>query len=57
MTLGTFFWVAMIVVLLFNVLANWPSIKGGEWRTSGSWALIYLLLFVLGWHAFGPPIR
>lgn len=55
MSLGLVFWVLMLlwVVLWFyphwSPAPNWPVISGG--------LLLFLLLLILGWHDFGPPIR
>jgi hypothetical protein len=55
MTLGLAFWILM---LLWLVGALWWS---GRWNQgSAVWApdlLLFILLLLLGWHAFGPPIH
>lgn len=53
MTKGLLFWVLMLLWVVFGTWWNWP-----RWQ---SWAapnlLLFILLLILGWDAFGPPIR
>jgi len=54
MTIGTMFWILMIVWLVFGFWSNWPVTNS---RAIGGHFLIWLLLFLLGWQVFGFPIR
>ena len=52
MSLGLAFWVLMLVGFVFGVYWSWPNhaVIGGN-------LFIFVLLGLLGWHAFGPPIH
>lgn len=52
MTLGLAFWILMLIWLVFGVWWNWPN-----QAVVGSNLLIFILLGLLGWHAFGAPIH
>lgn len=54
MSVGLAFWIAMLVALLFGG-AHFRS--SSDWRPFGGAFFIWLLLFLLGWGMFGPPIR
>jgi hypothetical protein len=55
MTLGLAFWILMLI---------WAVFGAWSWRTApaafpvvGGTLLLFVLLCLLGWHAFGPPIH
>jgi hypothetical protein len=51
MSIGLIFWVLMLIWLIFGVLSRTSPVM-----SSYPWAgdlLIFILLFLLGWHAFG----
>lgn len=52
MSLGLCFWILMMLYLLFSTWWNWPNqyVVGGN-------LLIFILLALLGWHSFGPPLH
>lgn len=52
MSLGLAFWIAMFIWLIFGVWSVWP-----DYKASGGNALLFLLLVLLGWQVFGPPIH
>lgn len=52
MTLGHAFWILMLVWLVFWTWQNWPN-----QTAMGGGLLIFVLLALLGWHNFGPPIH
>jgi hypothetical protein len=52
MTLGTAFWVIMLLWLIFGFWRNW----GDSYAMGGSF-LQFVLFLLLGWHAFGAPIH
>lgn len=55
MTLGLAFWVCM---LLWFVVGAAPWMQGPpNWPTIGGSLLLFVLLLLLGWHEFGPPIH
>lgn len=55
MSIGLVFWILM---LLWLVLGSW-----NVWQTPNNWPilsgnlLLFILLLLLGWHDFGPPIH
>ncbi len=53
MPMGIAFWVLMILWLVFGLWWNTPNYRG--WL-AGNWVL-FILLALLGWHDFGPPLR
>ena len=52
MTLGLCFWVLMIVWLAFGVYTNRTALPA-----AGGSLLLFILLCLLGWKEFGPPIH
>lgn len=50
MSIGLLFWVLMVIVLIFGLLRRAPAFAAYGW--GWDW-LLYILLFLLGWHAFG----
>jgi hypothetical protein len=57
MTIGLVFWILMLFWLVFGIWSNWPSINSGQYAPFGGNLLLFILLLLLGWHAFGAPIR
>jgi hypothetical protein len=57
MTMGLLFWILMLFWLLFGLWSNWGGIVAGQWHPLGNSLLLFILLLLLGWAAFGPPIR
>jgi hypothetical protein len=53
MTLGIAFWILMLLWLVLG--PPWPFMAG--WPAWPGHIILFLLLLVLGWHAFGPPLR
>lgn len=57
MTIGLLFWILMLLWLLYGVYWNGPGAGviayGWVWNA----LLLWVLLALLGWHAFGPMIR
>ena len=56
---GTLFWVIMILCLI-GALINWPSGDGTglrRWGPFGFSAIVWILLFLLGWQAFGFIVK
>ena len=56
MTIALLFWILMIVTLAFGLLLAWPRAPEQRYVFGGS-LLWWLLLFLLGWGVFGPPLR
>lgn len=51
MPLSIFFWVIFIIWVLFGGWAYWGPPP--QWRPFGTHLLLGLLIFLLGWAAFG----
>lgn len=52
MSMGLMFWILMLIWLVFGVWWSWPNqtLVGGN-------LLLFILLGILGWHAFGAPVH
>jgi hypothetical protein len=51
MSIGLIFWVLMLIWLVFGVLSRTsPLMASYPWAGD---VLIFILLFLLGWHDFG----
>lgn len=58
MSMGLVFWVLMLLWLVFGIAWNWPGNSVvGPYGPIGNNVLLFVLLLLLGWHAFGAPIR
>ena len=55
MSIAFIFWLLMLLWLLFGVRQNWPP--GDNYWPLGGNLLLFILLFLLGWRAFGFPIQ
>lgn len=53
MTFALCYWILMLVWLVFFLLTNPIS----NWRQAGGPVLIFILLLLLGWKVFGPPLH
>lgn len=53
MSLQIIFWILMLIWLVFGFVG--PKI--GTWAPYGSTVLLFLILLVLGWAAFGAPVQ
>lgn len=54
MSLSLVFWILMLVWLVFGAYSTWPC---KDLKASGGTLLLFILLLVLGWKVFGPPIH
>ena len=52
MSFGLAYWVLMLVWLVFGLWTSWPNV-----RAAGGNLLLFVLLVLLGWRVFGPPIH
>lgn len=57
MPIGILFWVLMILWLLFGFWWNSDDFKTGKFGNFGGSLLLFVLLALLGWRAFGPPLQ
>jgi len=53
MSFGLAFWIIMLIWLLFSIP---QTTLGTRWPWGGS-IVLFVLLGLLGWHAFGAPIH
>lgn len=56
MSIALAFWVLWIVAILFGAGLAWPRTPEGRYAF-GSQVLWWLLLGLVGWGTFGPPLR
>jgi hypothetical protein len=52
MSISILYWLLMILWLFFGCWSNWPNFRAGAPNL-----LLFVLLVILGWHAFGAPIH
>lgn len=57
MSAGVWFWILYVICFLFSGWTYWPYGQPGAYRPFGGILAIYILIFLLGWVAVGPPIR
>ena len=60
MTLALWFWIFMALYLLGSFWVGWrpaPEPPNGRYWAWGGSLLLFLILLVLGLHAFGGPIK
>lgn len=58
MGLGLAFWILMLLWLVFGLAWNWPgNAVVGQYGPIGNALLLFILLLILGWHDFGPPLH
>lgn len=56
MTLGLMFWILMLLWFFYAIAWHWGTVPAA-WAPFGNAVLLFILLFLLGWHAFGPPVH
>jgi hypothetical protein len=57
MPLGILFWVLYVIAIVFGF---WSSYEAGQplwYRRAGAYAVLWLLVGILGWEVFGPVVR
>jgi len=52
MTFALAYWILMLVWLAFGIWSTWPNYKQG-----GGNVVLFILLLLLGWKVFGPPLH
>ncbi len=57
MTMGLAFWILMLLWLVLGIWHRWPGGGAVNYPLVGGDLLLFILLILLGWHAFGPPIH
>lgn len=61
MTFALLFWLLMLFWFFFGIAPTWPrNVPEGQRRSYygfGGSLLLFVLLGLLGWHAFGSPLH
>jgi hypothetical protein len=57
MSIGLLFWILMILWLIFGFAYQSAPDRFGPYGWAGGSVLLFILLGLLGWGEFGPPIR
>lgn len=57
MSKGLFFWLVFIVCVILGGVANVPRATPWPARPWVNGFIVFLLLGVLGWGLFGPPVH
>lgn len=58
MPAGIWFWIIYVICVLFGAFCYWPrDASPGAWRPFGGSLVVFVLLGLLGWKVFGPPIQ
>lgn len=52
MTLGLLYWILMLLWLVLGLWSTWPNLRAGSPNL-----ILFILLLILGWRAFGAPIH
>lgn len=55
MSFGLCYWILMLIWLVFSLWSNWGTAP--NWKPAGGSLLLFILLVLLGWKVFGPPIH
>lgn len=52
MSIGLCYWILMLIWFVFGLYLTWQNhlLVGGN-------VLLFILLLLLGWKVFGPPLR
>jgi hypothetical protein len=56
MSFALIYWILMLFWLFFGLWSNWPA-AGSPFRPLGGTLLLFILLVLLGWKVFGPPVH
>lgn len=58
MAAGTWFWIIFVLFALLGLFFMWPyNTVVGPWGPFGWNVIILILIGLLGWKAFGPPVK
>ena len=57
MPLGILFWTIFIIALLFGLWSGYEPAQPLWYRRTGAYLVLWLLVGILGYHAFGPVVR
>jgi len=56
---GLLFWILMLIWLIFGLYVSWPqsTSSAAGFGPVGANLLLFLLIGLLGWREFGPPVQ
>lgn len=57
---GVWFWILFVVFVILGLFFSWPydtNAPGARFRPFGFGVVVLILIGLLGWGVFGPPIR
>lgn len=59
MSFALLFWILMLLWAVFGVFPTWPAsgTPNTGYLSFGGSLLLFILIALLGWHAFGSPIH
>jgi hypothetical protein len=57
MSAGIWFWIIYVLCVIFGMWSEWPAGPNGNYRPLGGRFAVFVLLGLLGWGVFGPPIK
>jgi len=57
MSKGLIFWLLMLLWFLFGIYWAWPELRIGSYGLAGSNLVLFILLVLLGWRTYGPPVK
>jgi hypothetical protein len=57
MTLSTWFWLFYVISIVFGVWGEFLPPAGNPFARRGWYLVLYILIGLLGWKAFGSPIQ
>jgi hypothetical protein len=59
MPAGLWFWLIWVILFLFGGFLSWPTNPADRnaWRPFGVTFIILILIGLLGWGIYGPPIK
>lgn len=56
MSIGIVYWIIILLWLIFGLWQSWPTPGTKPWTMGGN-IVLFILLVLLGWRVFGPPIH
>lgn len=56
MPAGLWFWIIYVICVVFGVYFDWPQ-GNTNFRPLGGRIVVFILLGLLGWAVFGPPLK
>lgn len=51
---GIWFWIIFVILIVFGGVWGWRYGGREQWPI---WGVVLILIALLGWGTFGPPIR